>query len=228
MQMRSIIGVSLLLVSLAPIGRAGDIVGTVRAVPPAGKADAGGGGGYESRRYKFVETIDYDELRDFVVYLDQEVPGPAEPPDQQTVTTTQKDANFDPHVLPVVVGTKVLWPNQDEIYHNVFSMSEPAQFDLGYYKKERVPELTFDQVGRVDVHCAIHTKMHCIVLVLPNRYFAKADARGRFAIRGVPPGRYRVRAWHERFPSKVHEVVVPADGEVRADFVLSVADLPKR
>jgi hypothetical protein len=82
-------------------------------------------------------------------------------------------------------------------------------------------------VGRVDVFCAIHSKMHCIVLVLPNAFFARADAKGRFVIKDVPAGTYKLRAWHERFPSQVREIVVPADGEVRVDFTLGVGDLPK-
>ena len=141
--------------------------------------------------------------------------------------TTQKDASFDPHVLPIEVGTTVRWPNDDDIYHNVYSDSDARQFDLKFYKKERVPDVTFDKLGRVDVFCAIHTKMHCIVLVLPNAYFATADAHGRFVIKDVPPGTYRLRAWHERLPGQHKEVVVPADGEVRADFVLSVGEPPQ-
>lgn len=215
------------LLGTGAAGRAGSIVGTVKAAPPPAASGGTGGGAYDSRRYKYVEKVDYDRLRDFVVYIDQAIPGPAQPPAATVVTTTQKDANFDPHVLPVAVGTKVRWPNEDDIFHNVFSMSEPKPFDLEYYKKDRVPEVTFDQVGRVDVHCAIHTKMHCIVLVVPNRFFAKADEKGRFRIPDVPAGTYQVRAWHERFPSKVRQVTVPASGDVTADFVLSIGDLPK-
>jgi plastocyanin len=208
---------------------AGSISGTVRAKPPTGALPAGAEGrAYESRRYKYVEKIDYDNLRDFVVYIDQVVPEAAgTAPVLATVTTTQKDANFDPHVLPVAVGSTVRWPNEDEIFHNVFSMSEAQQFDLGYYKKERVPEVTFTRPGVVDVFCAIHTKMHCIILVVPNRYFAKADARGRFTIPNVPAGTYKVRAWHERFPGKTMELTVPASGEAKVEFTLSLGDLPK-
>ncbi|MDO8543281.1 MAG: carboxypeptidase regulatory-like domain-containing protein [Opitutaceae bacterium] len=220
-------GLALLAALITPV-HAGSIAGTVRAAPPALAANGAGAGAYESRRYKFVEKIDYDRLRDFVVYIDQVVPGAAEAPAEKVVTTTQKDANFEPHVLPVAVGTTVLWPNEDDIFHNVFSMSDPAPFDLGYYKREKVPKVTFERPGRVDVHCAIHTKMHCIILVVPNRFFAKADEKGRFTIAEVPPGTYKVRAWHERFPSKVLGVVVPPAGAAKVDFVLSLGDLPKR
>ena len=73
----------------------------------------------------------------------------------------------------------------------------------------------------------IHSKMHCVVLVVPNRFFAKADDRGRFTLPELPPGTYKVKAWHERFPAKTIEVTVPATGGVKADFTLSLGDLPK-
>lgn len=212
-----------LLIGCVPAG-AGTISGTVTARGPVSPGGEGAGGSYGSRRYKFVERIDYDALVDFVVNVEQLVSPPANPPPMRIV---QRDAVFEPHVLPVVVGTSVLWPNEDDIFHNVFSMTDAQDFNLGYYKRERVPEVRFDKLGRVDVFCAIHTNMHCIILVLPNPYFALVDAHRRYVIRGVPAGTYRVRAWHERLPGQVKEVTVPAEGEVKLDFTLGVAELPK-
>jgi hypothetical protein len=126
-----------------------------------------------------------------------------------------------------VVGGSVRWPNEDDIYHNVFSMSDAKEFDLDYYKKEKVPEVRFDRVGRVDVFCAIHPKMHCIILVVPNPFFAMAGEKGRFVIKNVPAGTYKVRAWHERMPAQTRDVVVPATGDVRIDFALGLSELPK-
>src|SRR3954466_4552980 len=129
---RGFVALQLGLLLLSAGARAGTLSGTVRGQPPTPPREAGAdGGAYDSRRYRYVEKIDYDHLRDFVVFLDQVVPGgTSTEPVLATVTTTQKDANFDPHVLTVVVGTKVRWPNEDDIFHNVFSMSDPAPFDL--------------------------------------------------------------------------------------------------
>ena len=212
------------LVALVAPALAGTITGIVTARGPATPTEAGGSGSYASRRYKFVEKIDYGSLRDFVVNIDQLVSAPADPAPLKVV---QRDAAFEPHILPIVVGTTVRWPNEDDIFHNVFSMTETQDFNLGFYKKEKVPEIRFDKLGRVDVFCAIHTNMHCIILVLPNPYFAIVDARRHYVIRDVPAGTYRFRAWHERLPSQVKEVTVPAEGEVKVDFVLGVAELPK-
>jgi plastocyanin len=206
--------------------RAGDIVGTIQARGKEGAAGGQGGGAYESRKFKFAERVNYDGLRDFVVYVDQPVAGTFSPPEQPLRVVVQKDAAFLPHVLPVLAGTTVEWPNYDDIYHNAFSFSETKPFDLELYKEE-VKQVTFDKPGRVDVFCSIHSKMHCIILVLENPFFAAADDRNQYRITGVPAGTYNVRAWHERLPSQVREVTVPEVGEARLDFEMGISGLPK-
>ena len=215
------------LIVSAPLS-GGTITGQVSAHgAPADEGKSGAGGAYQSRRYKFAEKVDYDRLTDFIVYLDEPMANLIPPGTAPAAITTQRNAVFDPHVLAIAVGTTVKWPNEDEIYHNVFSMSDPKQFDLGLYHQEKVPILTFDKVGRVDVFCAIHSQMHCIIFVTPNSYFAKVDANQRFTIKNVPAGTYKLRAWHERLPSVEKEVVVPAEGEVRVDLILGLSTLPK-
>lgn len=207
---------------------AGTITGTVKASGAPTPADAAGSGNYQSRRYKFAEKVDYDRLTDFVIYIDAPVasvtPAGSNPP---VAITTQKNAVFEPHVLAIAAGTTVKWPNEDDIYHNVFSMSETKEFNLGLYHQEKTPLVTFDKPGRVDVFCAIHSQMYCIILVVPNHFFAKVDANRTFTIRDVPAGTYKLRAWHERLPSQVKEVTVPADGEVHVNFNLGLTELPK-
>jgi len=207
---------------------AGTIVGKVeaRSSERAGGAAAGSDGSYGNRRYKFLERIDYDALRDFVVSIDRvSQPAPAKSPPRAVVS--QRDGVFIPHVLPVVVGTEVEWANLDDIFHNVFSISDACGFDLGLYKRgDGAKMVRFEVPGRVDVFCSIHTKMSCVVLVLPNPWFARSDERGRYVIKDVPPGTYRLKAWHERLPAQIKEVVVPEVGEVRVDFTLGVGQQP--
>ncbi len=212
--------------------RAGTIVGTVRAEGKAGAPDDSSGN-YATRKYKFVERVNYAELRDFVVYIDgpagtNGVAAPAQPVVVNTTRVTQKGAVFAPHVLPVVVGTTVRWPNNDEIFHNVFSVSETTNFDLGLYKGDPpVKAVTFNKVGRGDVFCSIHANMHCIVLVLENSYFAPVDDNNHYSITNVPAGTYKLKAWHERMPPQTREITVPEKGEVKVDFVLGINNLPK-
>ncbi|TAL04889.1 MAG: hypothetical protein EPO07_04565 [Verrucomicrobia bacterium] len=209
---------------------AGTIRGTVRAEGPAPAGEAGGGK-YDSRKFKFAERVNYDELRDFVVYIDGLVPGKPCGSNQvvsvETRRISQHGAAFTPHVLPVVAGTTVEWPNNDDIFHNVFSMSDAKPFDLGLYKSPEVKRVTFDQAGRVDVFCSIHASMSCVVLVLPNPCFSVSDDSGHYRIADVPAGKYKLKAWHERMPALTQEITVPESGEIEVNLVLRVNSLPK-
>jgi plastocyanin len=110
----------------------------------------------------------------------------------------QHDERFTPHVLTVTTGTTISFPNDDPIYHNVFSLSRARTFDLGRYPKGESKSLRFDGTGVVQVFCHIHADMNGYILVLPNRYFVTPDSSGRFSIEGIPPGSYDLVAWHER------------------------------
>ena len=222
----------LILISAITAARAGNITGTVRARGKTAPDSAASEGRYDSRAYKFAEKVDYDEMHDFVVYIEGRVGTNAPPPQKPLAVTTsriaQRGATFQPHVLPVVVGTTVEWPNDDTIYHNVFSVSEVKQFDLDLYKGNPPDKrITFDKAGRVDVFCSIHANMNCVVLVLENPYFAVTDSRGRFSITNVPPGTYKLKAWHERLPPQTRDIVVPENGDVKMDFVLGISGLPR-
>jgi plastocyanin len=218
-------GLALLVVTTA--AKAGTITGTVHA-KGAAEASAGGGGAYSSHKFKFADRINYEQLRDFVVYIDQPMPGAPFAPPATPARVEQRDATFVPHILPILVGTTVAWPNLDEIYHNVFSMSQTKSFDLQLYNSDQPSKsVVFDRPGQVDVFCAIHSKMHCIVLVLENPYFALTDDQDHFVIRNVPAGTYKLHAWHERVPGQTIDVKVPADGEVSVEFALGLGNLPK-
>ena len=212
---------------------AGDITGTVHAEPKAGADEnqSATRAAYASRKFRFVERVDYAAMRDFVVYLEGKVGTNTIPTNTIKITTTrvaQNGAAFTPHILPLMAGTTVEWPNQDDIFHNVFSDSDAKKFDLELYKGNP-PEkrVTFSRAGKVDVYCSIHANMHCIVLVMENPFFAMTDANGNYTISNVPPGTYKLKAWHERLPADERAIVVPTNGVIKADFTLTIKNLPK-
>ena len=108
----------------------------------------------------------------------------------------QSGKKFIPGWAVIQRGTAITFPNNDNIYHNVFSLSSGNSFDLGLYNSAGEPKShTFNEAGPVDIYCNIHPDMAARVLVVPNRYFAKVKADGTFDIPGVPAGRRKVVAW---------------------------------
>ena len=214
--------------------RGGTITGIVHAEGNAAAKPSGGADdAYASRKYKFAEKVDYAAMKDFVVFIEGVTLTNAVNTNVIQVTTAkvaQHGAEFSPHILPVLAGTTVEWPNHDEIFHNVFSVSDAAQFDLGLYQGSPPDKrVAFQSPGKVDVYCSIHANMHCVVLVMANPYFAMTTGKdNRYTIANVPPGKYQLKAWHERLPVDGQEIIVPETGEVPADFTLSPGkNLPK-
>jgi plastocyanin len=119
----------------------------------------------------------------------------------------QVNKTFVPRVLPVTVGSTVSFTNQDPIFHNVFSLSRPNDFDSGLYKAGQSYSKTFNKAGPVQVLCNIHASMLGYVVVVDSPWYGQADGRGTFTIRGVPPGDYDLEAWHEAASQTIRQKV---------------------
>src|SRR5215831_11837963 len=132
---------------------------------------------------------------------------------------TQKDKTFVPHVLAVPVGSTVVFPNDDPIFHNVFSLSRPGPFDLGLYRAGSSKSITFTSPATYRVFCNIHPQMSATILVVPTSYISEADRSGNFRF-SLPAGRYKVTAWSERSEPATVEVNVGADALEVPEIVL--------
>lgn len=180
-------------------------------------AEAGPGSVPPSRAS--VDTL--AELRNVVLYVQSDRAHPlarAATSDTGHYEMAQQDEQFVPHILPVVRGANVEFPNEDDVYHNVFSLSSAKSFDLGRYPRGASRSVTFNTPGTVQVFCHIHADMSGVILVLDNPFFATPDAAGRFVIDGVPPGDYSIVGWHERIKPVVRHVTVTAGGTAHVDF----------
>lgn len=120
----------------------------------------------------------------------------------------QNGARFDPPFLVVAKGQQVEMPNDDVIFHNVFSYSEPNDFDLGMYPSGQSRSLRFQRSGLVRIYCSIHEGMDGLIFVAPSHLFALPDPLGRYAISDVPPGRYSLHVWSERLPERIQRVEI--------------------
>jgi hypothetical protein len=157
--------------------------------------------------------------RDAVIYIEK-IPGKRFAPPERPVTLDQVNLTFIPHVLPVLAGTTVAFPNSDEIRHNVFSPTASSRFNLGSYPRATTKQYVFNNTGPVALLCNVHAEMSAYVFVTETPYFAVSDKQGRFAIPDVPPGRYVIRAWHERSKPAALDIDVPATGSIKVTFDL--------
>jgi plastocyanin len=113
----------------------------------------------------------------------------------------QVDKQFVPYVKPVFVGSKIRFPNSDNIRHQVYSFSPAKKFELPLYGGTDAPPVVFDKPGVVVLGCNIHDWMVGYIYVSETPFFAKTESAGSAAITGLPPGEYTVRIWH---PSMEH------------------------
>jgi plastocyanin len=159
------------------------------------------------------------DLSDVVVYID----GPKAKGKPERVSVSMKGKEFRPRVVAVAQGGTVDFPNEDPVFHNVFSVSGANRFDLDLYKKPKSKSWTFQNSGIARVYCNIHPQMSAVVMVRDNPYFSTAAPDGSFTIEGVPAGRWQLKAWQERAPEAVVEVTVPADGRVTASLQMDAS-----
>jgi plastocyanin len=139
----------------------------------------------------------------------------------EKVKIEQVRKQFVPSWAVVQRGTTIEFPNNDNIYHNVFSQSSGNSFDLGLYNSSSAAKAhTFEEPGSVDIFCNIHPQMAASVLVVPNRHFAKVKPNGEFEIADVPVGKRKVVAWAPNSRLNVQWAEVDAGGPVEMAFRL--------
>lgn len=130
----------------------------------------------------------------------------------------QKGKQFQPRVLPIVMGGVVEFPNEDPFNHNVFSPTPEYKFDLDYYGTGKSKNVRFQKTGAVRIYCNIHSNMVSDVLVVPNPYFAKTGKDGKFRISNIPPGKYTFVAWQPSGASEKRGIAIVDGKTLQVNF----------
>jgi plastocyanin len=147
------------------------------------------------------------------------VPGNFPTPEKPAVLD-QKGCIFTPHILAVQVGQEIDIKNSDEVLHNVrCEATVNPPFNRNLPKVGDVMKVKFDvpEVG-LKIKCDVHFWMGAYIHVMPHPFFALTGENGRFVIEKLPPGTYKLEAWHEKFGKQTKDITVK-DGEVfTADF----------
>ncbi len=200
-------------------------VGTVvkAAAPVAPKAAAGPATGSLGGRVSFVagagQSVVDARLADVAVYYVPDADHALPKPGRFTIYTHGKQ--FEPDSLVVPLGSTVAFPNQDEILHNVFSVTPASAFDLGLYGEGKSAEYTFRKTGLVLINCNVHHAMQANVLVVDTPFIVRPGADGAFTLAGLPVGAGKLVIWHPRGAIQSQDVRVPAEGPLELRMLLS-------
>ena len=196
-------------------GGAGRIAGQVRLVlPPASAVPSGV---YPSRRVSRPQPR-AAEISNVIVFL-KDAPRRGEPAPMHA-TIEQKDEAFVPRVVAITRGSTIDFPNADPFFHNVFSLSRGANFDLGRFPRGESRSRRFPNAGLVKVYCHIHSHMTASIMVFDHSFFRIPAADGGFALDDVPAGTYQISAWHERIGESVNTIRVEPGRTARVEFAL--------
>ena len=155
-----------------------------------------------------------------VVYV-EEIPGVQYVPPDKDLHIDQKNKEFLPRVVPMLVGSTVEFLNSDAFEHNINSPDQ-EKFNLGNWGQNDRRTYTFKRPGVYTLLCSLHPEMVGYALVLNTPFFALADEKGNFRIPNAPPGRWKLKVWNERLKPKqvdaTFEAIIEVGKEARTEI----------
>ena len=161
------------------------------------------------------------EVRNVVIFF---ASLPASKSKEMQASIAQRDEQFVPHLVAVTAGSSVAFPNEDPFFHNVFSLSRGASFNLGRYPSGASRSRTVMRPGIIKVFCEIHSHMSAVIRVFDHPWFTVPSVEGSFTIDHVPPGDHILAAWHERIGERRDRVTIRANATTEVTFTLPVLE----
>jgi plastocyanin len=133
------------------------------------------------------------DLSSVIVYLNQGNGSAGSGAGKKAYTIATANKQFNPHAIAIPAGATVSFPNNDPIFHNIFSVA--PKFDLGLSKAGEVKKYTFQEPGIAKIFCNVHPQMSSTIIVTSTPYFTNLDQSGNFLLPNVPAGTYQIRAY---------------------------------
>ncbi|MCW8886113.1 MAG: carboxypeptidase regulatory-like domain-containing protein [Motiliproteus sp.] len=174
-----------------------------------------------NREIDFVK-VNNGGLTNAVVYLDKVKKGKSFP--KMDGKMDQKGCEFMPFLSVMHNGGSIEAINQDPVLHNIHTYEQIGKakktaFNVSQPEPGTISKsVKFKRGVGMKVECDAHDFMHGFVFVAKNPYYAVVDDEGNFKIDGIPPGKYKINAWHGTLGIKKGKVEVAANGEVTVEF----------
>jgi plastocyanin len=138
----------------------------------------------------------------------------------QNASITQKEQTFIPNVLPVTKGTTVYFLNEDEFFHNIYSLTPGSRFNIGRRPPGDPYPIKIKKSGAIKLSCDIHPHMYGIILSLDTPYFCRVDETGNYRIKNLPDGEYELRIYHPQEKGTTRMIKVSGQEKKEVNFDL--------
>mgnify|MGYP001571076604 FL=1 len=160
-----------------------------------------------------------------VVYLEQASGGPMQEKYELEMGDPKKKCDFVQHVLAFGKNKNLSMKNTDPVLHNphTFNDKHATQFNVALSEKGQVTEKKIRAGGVIRLQCDSHVHMNGWILSFEHGYFAVTDENGNFKLDNVPPGKYKLVAWHEAWKAKnrdeVERSIKESDAKVKSGHI---------
>jgi len=185
------------------------------ATPACARAHAGA-----PPRSEEVVVNANNTLKNAFVWVKAGVPDKQWPIPTTPVELAQKGCMYGPHVIGVMANQDIKIVNDDPTNHNIhplpkinqeWNQSQPPKGDSLTKKFAREEVM-------IPVKCNVHPWMRSYIGVVNHPFFAVTGDDGTFTIKGLPPGKYTIEAWQEKYGIQDVEVTVGAKESKTVDF----------
>ena len=133
---------------------------------------------------------------------------------QEPLLIENRSCRFLPRVNARHSGTVLIISNADPVMHNTH-IRKKSRVGENLMNVVQPPqgkvEKPIKEPGFLDVRCDAHPFMRAAIHVFDHPYFAVTDGMGRFQLHHVPPGRYRLKVWHETLRSLERSITVSSE-----------------
>jgi len=160
------------------------------------------------------------KLENVWVHVSKGAPATVKPDISKPVEMDQKDCMYEPRMTTAVVGQKIVAKNGDPVLHNVHTyLGAATVFNKGM-PNEKTPALDYvaKDEGMMRWKCDVHPWMRGYIGISKSGLQAVTGGDGSFKIANVPPGKYTVESWHEKYGTKTQEVTVEAGKAANVTF----------
>ncbi len=139
----------------------------------------------------------------------------------------QRGCEYQPYILGVQTGQKIVVKNSDPVMHNVHpTPTAPGNKEENRAQMPGAPDITFSFPSPeifLRFSCQVHPWMFAYACVVDHPYFAVSDKDGKYTIKNVPDGKYTMEVYHRKAApasAPISSEVEVSGGSVTKDFAL--------